>query len=298
MGTVIGKMLDPENIITEKNPGLPQHLHVQTQEIMPYNFDGIKFIFNKSFNDQFGMNHIINITNGPDNGYRFGTLFSGNKEWKGLALPMIQGEMNTSGHLIGSITQQINCMRFVAVMHYENKLIFPQLTFDWIGKNFTTSISASKATANCYPEILDCTYLKTVTNNLSLGLRGYYRQFNNLYPIPECLARYESGRFGWSVSLSPRDIQMCHYFHVDDNLRLGLMVNGQFREKQSIGHFGYQFSCPKRQIVVRGMVDSEWNVRSTVEKMMSPFPVVFLLSASLNHRNNRFGLGCGVILNK
>lgn len=229
-------------------------------------------------------------------------MITGNKEWKGFTLPVFQGEINTAGHVIGSVTQQVNCsshcMRFESVLHYEKNLIFPQLQFDWIGNNFTTSISASKVTARNHPEVLDCTYLRTVTDNLSLGVRGYYRLFNNLYPIPEILARYESGPIGWSVTMSTRDMQLCHYFHVNENIRLGFMLNGHFRDKHSIGHFGYQFSCPKKQIIVRGMVDSEWNVRSTVEKMMSPLPIILLLSVTLNHRNNRLGLGCGLILNK
>lgn len=310
MGNVIEKMFDattqsqyqssdiPQENLLKKNPGLAQYLHMPTEEIMPCNFDGIKFIFNKSLNNQFGMNHIINISNGPDNGYRFGTMYSGNKEWKGFTLPMFQGEINTSGHLIATITQQVNCMRFVTVVHYENDLIFPQLTYDWIGNDFTTSISASKVSARRYPDFVDCTFLKTVTDNLALGVRGSYRFFNNILPIPECLARYETRPFGWSVSISPYEMQLSHYLNVNENLRLGFIVNGQFRNKCSIGHFGYQFSCPKKQIVVRGMVDSQWNVRSTVEKEMAPFPIIFVLSASLNHRSNRFGLGCGVILNK
>lgn len=309
MGTVFGKMFNssatplqsndnPQNNVLGKNPGLAQYLHMHTQEIMPYNFDGIKFIFNKTLNNQVMVNHIINITNGPDNGYRFGTFFQGNKEWKGFVLPMFQGEINTAGQVIATITQQANCMRFVTVLHYENNLIFPQLTFDYIGNNFTTSVSASKVTARSHPEVLDCTYLRTVTNNLSLGVRGYYRFFNNVFPIPECLARYESGLFGWSLSISPREMQLCHYVHVNDNLRLGFMLNGQFRDKRSVGHFGYQFNCEKKQIVVRGMVDSDWNVRSIVEKTIPSLPIIFLISASLNHRNNCFGLGCGVILNK
>lgn len=122
--------------------------------------------------------------------------------------------------------------------------------------------------------------------------------FNNLWPIPECLARYEAGPYGWSMSISPRDMQLGHYFHVNENLRLGLMLNGQFRDKHLMGQIGYQFSCPKKQITVRGMVDTEWNVRSTVEKPMTSLPIILLLSAAINHRNNRFGLGCGVILNK
>lgn len=75
MGTVFGKMFDANTAQScynpPKNPGFARFLHTQTQEILPYNFDGIKFIFNKSLNNQFGMkgmNHIINITNGPDNG--------------------------------------------------------------------------------------------------------------------------------------------------------------------------------------------------------------------------------------
>lgn len=310
MGNVIGKMFDttthpqsqssdaPQYDILEKNPGLAQYLHIQTQEIMPCNFDGIKFIFNKSINNQFAMNHIINITNGPENGYRFGTLYTGNKEWKGFTLPMFQGEISTSGHLIATITQQVNCMRFVTMVNYENDLIFPQLTYDWFGSNFTTSISASKVSARSYPDVVGCTYLKTISHNLTLGVRGYYRLFNNVFPIPEGLARYESGPFGWSVSISPHEMQLCHYLHVNESLRLGFILNGQLRDKRSVGQFGYQFSCPKKEIVVRGMVDSQWNVRSTVEKTISPLPIIFLLSVSLNHRNNRFGLGCGVILNK
>lgn len=305
MGTVFGKVFDatqpqssddPTKNNLQKNPGFAQQLHVQTQEIMPYNFDGIKFIVNKSFNSQFGINHIVNITNGPDNGYRFGTTFTGNTEWRGFVLPMFQGEINTAGNLIASITHRIDCMRFVTVVHYEDNLIFPQLTFDWIGNNFTTSITASKVSARSYPEVLDCTHLRTVTDSLSLGVRGYYGFFNNAVPMPEGLARYESGPFGWSVSISPIEMQLCHYVRVNENLRVGFMLNGQFRDKRSIGQFGYQFNCPQKQITVRGMVDSEWNVRSTVEKMVSGLPIMFLLSASLNHRNNRFGLGCGVIL--
>lgn len=299
MGTVFGKVFDPQNDVTKNNPGLPQFLHIRTQEIMPSNFDGIKFIFNKSIDKQFSMNHVVNITNGPDNGYRFGTLFTGNKEWKGINMPTLQGEINATGHIGASIIQHVNNMRFVTVMSYDHILIFPQLTFDWIGNNYTASISASRVTTVNYPEFVDCTYLKTVTQNLSLGVRGCYRWFNNWRPIPECLVRYESGPFGClSVSISPYDMHLCHNFQVNENLRLGFMLNGQFRDKRSIGHFGYQFSCPQKEITVRGMVDSEWNVRSTVEKPMTSLPIILLLSASLNHRNNRFGLGCGVILNK
>lgn len=293
-------MLDSQKDIADKNPGLPQFIHIQTQEILPYNFDGVKFIFNKSFNSQFAMSHVMNITNGPDNGYRFGTMFSGDKkEWKGFALPILQGEITTDGHFVATITQQFSCSRFVSEVQYGKSLVLPNLTFDWLGKNSTTSISASKVTLNKGSAQFSCSYLKTVTNNLSLGVRGsYWRLAEGVLPLPECIAKYEPGPYGWSLSFGFCGMQLHHHFRVDDNLKLAVMLNSNFNTDHTVGVLGYKYSCPKKQIVVAGAIDSQWNVMSTVEKMMSPLPIVLLLSASLNHRTNRFGLGCGLILNK
>ena len=52
----------------------------------------------------------------------------------------------------------------------------------------------------------------------------------------------------------------------------------------------------KGEFVLRGSVDSNFVVKSVIEKKLLPLPFTLALCSMLNHRKNQYQFGCGLII--
>lgn len=100
----------------------------------------------------------------------------------------------------------------------------------------------------------------------------------------------------WSATLGKTAMHFCYYTKASEQLQFGVELETSLRMQESVATFGYQIDLPKADLVFKGMVDSNWTVGATLEKKLAPLPFTFAISGVMNHTNNQFRLGCGLII--
>ena len=63
-----------------------------------------------------------------------------------------------------------------------------------------------------------------------------------------------------------------------------------------LSFIGYEVDLPKANMLVRASVDSNMNVKSTLEKKLRPLPFSLALCGMLNHQEAKYQFGCGVFI--
>lgn len=66
--------------------------------------------------------------------------------------------------------------------------------------------------------------------------------------------------------------------------------------QESSASIGYEFDIGKGNFLMRGSVDTNFIVKSVVEKKLLPLPFTLALCSLINHRKNSFQFGCGLII--
>ncbi|CRK95895.1 CLUMA_CG009341, isoform A [Clunio marinus] len=186
------------------------------------------------------------------------------------------------------------------LMIQQNKLTAAQLTTDYKGSDFTSSLTVGNPNLINSSGVLVGHYLQAVTNKLSLGSEIAY-QYGPQVPGGEIAIVSAAGRYGdensvWSGTIGSSGVHLCYYQKASEQLQVGVELETSFRMQEATATIGYQVDLPKADLVFRGMADTNWNVAAVLEKKLQPLPFSFALSGLLNHQKNSFRLGCGLII--
>lgn len=285
------------------NPGTMEDLHKKCKDVMPVNFEGAKLMINKGLSNHFQVSHTINLNSSNTSGYRFGAMYVGTKQLSPTeAFPVVLGDIDPSGNLnaniIHQLTPQVRC-KFASQIQ-SSKVTAAQLTTDYKGSNYTTSLTVGNPNLINNSGVIVAHYLQAVTNHLSMGGEFAY-QYGPAVPggqiaLMSAAARYATDLFTWSGTVGAAGIHLCYYQRASEQLQIGAEVETSFRMQEAVATIGYQIDLPKSDLVFRGMVDSNWTVGAVLEKKLQPLPFTFALSGLLNHTKNQFRLGCGLIV--
>uniref|UniRef100_A0A2M4BTH6 Putative mitochondrial import receptor subunit tom40 n=1 Tax=Anopheles marajoara TaxID=58244 RepID=A0A2M4BTH6_9DIPT len=286
-----------------ENPGTMEDLHKKCKDVMPVNFEGAKLIINKGLSNHFQVSHTINLNSSNTSGYRFGAMYVGTKQLSpSEAFPVLLGDVDPAGNLnaniIHQLTPQVRC-KFASQIQ-SSKVTAAQLTTDYKGANYTTSLTVGNPNIINNSGVVVAHYLQAVTNQLSMGGEFAY-QYGPAVPggqiaLMSAAARYSNDQFSWSGTVGAAGVHLCYYQRASEQLQIGAEVETSFRMQEAVATIGYQIDLPKSDLVFRGMVDSNWTVGAVLEKKLQPLPFSFALSGILNHTKNQFRLGCGLIV--
>jgi len=285
-----------------ENPGTMEELHKRCKDVMPVFFEGAKLMVNKGLSNHFQVSHTINLSS-AQSGYRFGATYVGTKQYgPSEAFPVILGDIDPSGNLNANIIHQFtpNVRCKFASQIQQNKLTAAQLTTDYRGSDFTSSITVGNPNLINNSGVIVGHYLQSVTNKLALGSEIAY-QYGPQVPGGEIAILSAAGRYGdeksvWSGTFGMSGVHVCYYQRASEQLQIGVEIETSLRMQEATATIGYQVDLPKADLVFRGMVDTNWNVAAVLEKKLQPLPFSFALSGLLNHQKNSFRLGCGLII--
>lgn len=285
-----------------ENPGTMEELHKRCKDVMPVFFEGAKLMVNKGLSNHLQVSHTINLSS-AQSGYRFGATYVGTKQYgPSEAFPVILGDIDPSGNLNANIIHQFtpNVRCKFASQIQQNKLTAAQLTTDYRGSDFTSSITVGNPNLINNSGVIVGHYLQSVTNKLALGSEIAY-QYGPQVPGGEIAILSAAGRYGdeksvWSGTFGMSGVHVCYYQRASEQLQIGVEIETSLRMQEATATIGYQVDLPKADLVFRGMVDTNWNVAAVLEKKLQPLPFSFALSGLLNHQKNSFRLGCGLII--
>jgi len=298
---------EPALVVTElnnlENPGTIEELHKKCKDVMPTNFEGAKLMLQKGLSSHFQVSHTINLSSTTPSGYKFGATYVGTKQLSPTeAFPVILGDIDPAGNLnanvIHQITPNIRCKLGSQIQ--ENKIAAAQLTTDYRGKDFTTSLTLANTDLINESGVAVVHYLQSVTKNLALGGELAY-QYGRTVPGGEiaavsAAARYVNGLATWSGTAGLVGFHLCYYRKASEQLQFGVEVESNFRVQEAVGTIGYQVDLPKADLVYRGMLDTNWNVGAVLEKRLQPLPFTLAISGHLNHVKSQHRLGVGLII--
>ena len=145
-------------------------------------------------------------------------------------------------------------------------------------------------------------YLRAVTRQVSLGAELAYQASPQIpgrhIAVVSLAARYanEDSALAATVGNSGQ-LHASFYQRCGPNLQIGAEMETNFKVQESRGSIGYEVDIGKGgDFVLRGSVDSNFVVKSVIEKKLLPLPFTLALCSMLNHRKNQYQFGCGLII--
>lgn len=287
------------------NPGTVEDLHKKCQNIFPMFFEGAKLLVNKALNQNFQVSHTMTMSNMMPSGYRFGATYVGQKMLSPQeAYPLLLADIDPSGNLNANIVHaptENTRLKAIAQIN-QSKWVSTQMTLDYKGPLHTASLTLGN------PDFIHGTgvgvlhYLKAITPWLSLGAELAYQASPQLpgghVAVVSAAARIaKENDYTFAATLgNGGQAHATFYQKCTDNLSVGVEMETNFKVQESTASIGYEFDMPKGNFVMRGSVDTDFVVKSVLEKKLAPLPFTLALCSMMNHKKDSFQIGCGLII--
>ncbi|XP_074652355.1 mitochondrial import receptor subunit TOM40 homolog 1-like [Tubulanus polymorphus] len=289
----------------DTNPKSFEELHRKCKEVFPTPFEGAKLLINKGLSNHFQISHTLTMSSLQPSGYRFGCTYVGTKSYgPAEVFPVLIGDIDPSGNLNANIIHQfsenIRC-KFMSQIQ-GGKMVTSQLSTDYRGKDFTASVTLGNIDIVNESGIVVSQYLQNVTSKLALGAELLY-QYGPQVPGSEITVLTLAGRYlgkNWQLSsnICPAagGAHACYYHKINDNLHVGLELEGSLRMQECTATAGYQYEIPKANLTFRGQLDTNWCIGAVLEKQLQPLPFTLAISAYANQVKAMYKFGIGLIV--
>jgi mitochondrial import receptor subunit TOM40 len=144
-------------------------------------------------------------------------------------------------------------------------------------------------------------YLRSITRNLSLGAEFAYQASPQLpgghIGVVSLAGRYATDDSSLALTVgNSGQLHASYYQKCSSNLQIGAEMETNFKMQESTASVGYEVDIAKGNFLLRGSVDSNFMVKSVIEKKLLPLPFTLALCSMINHRKNQYQFGCGLII--
>lgn len=284
-----------------QNPGTVADLHARCHDMMPQTFDGFRLNISRRPTPQVNVAHGLQLTNKSGNlDCRLSTSYTLEA---GRRDPLIVAEMDAKGNLNGSVmhflTQRLRgklMASFVA-----SQLNTTRLLLDYFGRDYTCSccLLGNFKLADQMGLIV-ASYLQQVTPHLALGMQLIYQR-EDIVPgrqasMLSAVARYQQDNRIWSAIVNMHSLEICFTQLYGQSLGASVQLQANVLKRLAISRLCYHCHLPQIGFNFRGGVDTRGVISAVCERRMEPWPILLQLSAKLNHLNNRFRFGIGLVI--
>jgi len=268
------------------------------------NFEGAKLIIQKGLSNHFQISHHMTMSSVTPSGYKFGATFVGTKQFSQTeAFPVLVGDIDPSGNMSAQILHAWRPdLRSKMIAQVQNgKFAGTQFSTDYRGSSSSASITAVNPDIVNDSGIVISHFLKKIAPRVNLGAELVY-QFGPQIPGKQIAVYSLGGSLSgdrWTASLTASlmgAVHACYHHAVAPDLQVGVELETNYAQQESTTNVGFQYELPKADLLVRGMVDSNMNVGSVLEKKLSPLPFTFMLSAFLAHSKPTYRFGFGLMV--
>ncbi|KAK2705521.1 mitochondrial import receptor subunit TOM40 homolog 1-like isoform X1 [Artemia franciscana] len=284
------------------NPGTVEELHKKCKDVQPSNFEGAKLLISKGLSNHFQISHTMSLSSTVPSTYKFGATYVGtNIIGPGEAYPILLGEIDPDGDLSANIIHGWNNIKMRLVSQVQqNKFVATQFSTEYKSNDYSTAITVANPDVVNGSGIAVGQYLQSLTPNLALGAELMYQKGGQVpggeIAVLSLVGKYSTPTTESCFTIGLNNIHLSHYKKCSEQLQIGVEMETRIPAQESVATIGYQVDLPKINLTARGMVDTNWNVGIALERKLVPLPFTFILSGRLNHVENKFQLGCGLMV--
>lgn len=285
------------------NPGTVADLHDRCHDMMPQTFDGFRLNISRCLTPHVNVAHGLQLTNKSGNmDCRFSTSYTLEAASRD---PLIVAEMDAKGNLNGSmmhfLTQRLRGK--VMASFVASQLHTTRLLLDYFGRDYTCSccVLGNFKLADQMGLIV-ASYLQQVTPHLALGMQLIYQR-EDIIPgrggqasMLSAVARYQRDNRIWSAIVNMHSLEICFTQLYGPSLGASVQLQANVLKRLAISRLCYHCHLPQIGFNFRGGVDTRGVISAVCERQLEPWPVLLQLSAKLNHLNNRFRFGIGMVI--
>jgi len=298
-----GPWAPPEPTVSPLNPGTVEDLHRLALGVSPMAFEGAKLLVNKGLNNNFQVSHTLTMSNTMPSGYRFGTTYVGSKMLGAEPATILVGDVDPSGNMTANIVHspldRLRCKMIAQIQ--QSKWQSVQFTGDYKANLYTASLTLGN------PDLIHGTgvavlhYLRAVTKHISLGAEFAYQASPQIpgghIGVLGVLGRYQSDDCALSGQISNSgSLHATFYQKCSENLQIGVELETNFKMQESSASIAYEFDVGKGGFTLKGSVDTNYLVKSVMEKKLLPLPFTLALCSLINHKKGAYQFGCGLII--
>lgn len=237
-------------------------------------------------------------------GYRFGATYVGSKMLSPTeAYPLLLADMDPSGNLNANIVHAFSPrLRTKCIAQIQSsKWASTQMTADYRGDLYTASLTLGNPDVLHGSGVAVAHYLRAITKHLSLGAELAYQASPQLpgghIAIVSVAARYAGDDFALSTTLgNSGQIHASYYQKCSENLQVGTEIETHLKMQESTASIGYEVEIPKSNFVFRGSIDTNYVIKTVLEKKLMPLPFTLALCSLVNQKKQQFQFGAGLII--
>ncbi|XP_050529160.1 mitochondrial import receptor subunit TOM40 homolog [Daktulosphaira vitifoliae] len=250
-------------------------------------------IIGSSTSGTLGFTTKLSIGSIFNNGFRFGTSFTGHKRVTKDRMPYCYIESNASGHLTGMFQHIIGKKYFInSTGEYQSGYGFGKLDFviEYGGDNFNLSVTSGWSTEGLRSVVLQ--NMMRLNDKWSLGtefLINNSDMIQNWSIMKSGLIRYVGSKKN-TIVITVGSVGLSAYYQKTINQRLSTGVETSINWIAVTARTSWIHRIVLGDFVLRGLVDTDCNVITHCQKKLMPLLTVGL-SAIINHRTNKFSLG-------
>jgi len=295
---------DPQSTNSQDYPGQFEDLHKRCKDVFPMNFEGTKLIIQKGLSNHFQISHHVTMSSVAPSGYKFGATYVGTKQFSASeAFPILVGDIDPSGNMNAQIMHAWKpSLRSKLIGQVQNgKFAGTQFSTEFRGQSCSASLTAVNPDILADSGILISHYLQKIIPNLNLGAELVY-QFGPQVPGKQIAVYSVGGSYvgkEWTASVTGSmmgALHACYHQSIGPDLQVGVEMETNYAQQESTTNIGFQYEIPKADLVFRGMLDSNYNVGSVLEKKLQPLPFTFILSGFLAHSKPSYRFGFGLMV--
>ncbi|THD27756.1 Mitochondrial import receptor subunit TOM40 [Fasciola hepatica] len=290
---------------TPEGPGSIENIHNKAHDIFPIPFDGAKLVINKGLSPNFQVNHSLSLNSDDQGGYRFGVTYVGHDKVSDVeSYPVLMGELQPNGNIQAQIIHRLSPMlhlRYIAQAQ-RNRMAGQQFATEWKGTKWQTALTMINPDITRGQVMGALDIMRQVSKRVSLGTMFFYQR------SPQLPARQDGvwslgGKYvadNWQVAATVRPWQLgLHtsvHLQVNESLQLAAEWESSFQQQSNTTTLGYKYEIPKANVTFKAQIDSNWNIASSLEKKLTPFPFTFTLCALGNQAKAKYAFGIGLMV--
>ncbi|GAA41674.1 translocase of outer mitochondrial membrane [Clonorchis sinensis] len=288
-----------------EGPGTIETIHNKAHEVFPVPFDGAKLVINKGLSQNFQVNHSLSLCNDEQGGYRFGVTYVGHQKVSETeSYPILMGELQPNGNLQAHIIHRLTPLVYIryAAQAQRNKMVGQQLVTELKAKKWQTAFTIVNPDINRGQAMAAVDIMKQVSSRVALGSMFFYQRSpqlpskqNGVWSIG---GKYTSDNWQACATLRPWQLGIHTSLHlqVNESLQLAAELESSHQQQTNTTTLGYKYDIPKANVTFKAQLDSNWNIASSLEKKLTPFPFTFTLCALGNQTKAKYAFGIGLMV--
>ncbi|XP_057595922.1 mitochondrial import receptor subunit TOM40B-like isoform X3 [Hippopotamus amphibius kiboko] len=170
-----------------------------------------------------------------------------------------------------------------------------QLDGEYRGDDYTATLTLGNPDLIGESVIMVAHFLQSLTHRLVLGGElVYHWRPGDEGAVLTLTGKYSAVHWVATLNVGSGGAHASYYHKANEQVQVGVESEANTRLQDTTFSSGYHRTLPQANMVVRGLVESNWCVGAVLEKKMPPLPVTLALGAFLHHWHNRSHYGFSI----